>query len=676
MSDGFVGRERELERLHQQLQNAEWQLVHLHGMRGIGKTALLQIFAQDISDHPVFYVDGGRKGFDDIEAFLAQLHFAIFFSQDPRSALQKKPTTSQIIQQLNSIGDNANMVILIIDEFERWGNIHGWLRNRFFPSLSQRVRLFTAGQYPLDPSWTQQPGWSQIVTQIGIAPLNHMTTNNYAKNCGIENPETRAAIWEISGGVPLAVEWCCQAIRERGESALAAGVPRARIVHSLCMTLLDTDPLCSDLNKLLHVASVVWKFNQDILAEISGEEIPNPLFQQLCKLPIVYWEEENWSVQPAVRDWLRHNFSIRSPETYARFKHRAASILQRKLYSAPESLRKERLLEKLYLIDNDALHRYCFGATDETLELTRVHKSELPMLVQMRQEWELIQPPCQAEETTAHEQWIRGVWEQFPASFTAFRRHGQLVAFCSILPLCQKARNLLQSHPVYAPYIRYTEVRDPEYLLWMTAARTDGEFNPIGSVSRYLYMMLGSNHLITVITSITEEINALLSVGFSRLTWADTTSPSGLTYRALQIDLRKQGLFEIREAEQQPPLAYETSHLKKEQRLLVRTLLKRLHDLDSDEPLIAQAKRKLLVPSIRQSNASGIRRALIEAIEQLESGNESSLIIGQILRLIYIDRIGTHENIAARLGLSESTFYRYLNRGIDQLTRILLKSKP
>ena len=62
--------------------------------------------------------------------------------------------------------------------------------------------------------------------------------------------------------------------------------------------------------------------------------------------------------------------------------------------------------------------------------------------------------------------------------------------------------------------------------------------------------------------------------------------------------------------------------------------------------------------------AETVRHFIIMTIDSWSDRTSASYVYGEIIRLCYINKFGTHETIATLLNLSISTYYRYLKKGI------------
>ena len=65
----------------------------------------------------------------------------------------------------------ASVVALVVDSYERFGVVDGWLRNRLLPSLPARTTTVLVGRNPPNVAWRTAPGWRQLLVDVLLGPL-------------------------------------------------------------------------------------------------------------------------------------------------------------------------------------------------------------------------------------------------------------------------------------------------------------------------------------------------------------------------------------------------------------------------------------------------------------------------------------------------------------------------
>ena len=115
----FVGREKELQDLHNFYENTETEILVLYGQTGMGKTALLKQFLEG-KEH--FYYNGVSC------SSLQQRSFITHYLTDIGFSFSKIPSYEEIF---SALGEGEERKIFVIDEFQNLGKTDAG----FFESL-------------------------------------------------------------------------------------------------------------------------------------------------------------------------------------------------------------------------------------------------------------------------------------------------------------------------------------------------------------------------------------------------------------------------------------------------------------------------------------------------------------------------------------------------------------
>ncbi|MFJ9033070.1 ATP-binding protein [Streptomyces sp. NPDC102274] len=146
-SRNFVGRAEELHVFRTALAGGPEApaMLYVHGLGGIGKSALLRRFADEAhgAGRVVVEVDG-RSGFAPAA-----------FESAAAEAL------------------NCDDPLLLVDGFEHCQGLEGWLRQRFLPRLPDRALIVVAGRRPLSPDWRSDPGWAPLLRHLRLSAMSH-----------------------------------------------------------------------------------------------------------------------------------------------------------------------------------------------------------------------------------------------------------------------------------------------------------------------------------------------------------------------------------------------------------------------------------------------------------------------------------------------------------------------
>ena len=339
----FVGREEEFALLRQAFIDPDWQLIHIHGPGGIGKTTLLRRFAQTLDADRCFYFDG-QNGCANPKDFLSRF----------QAALEDE---SASVERLNQYAEKHHGIILLIDTFEGCAAIENWLREEFFHQLSPHVKVIMAGRYALADQWLRVD-WHSLIRNVRLQPLSAKEVRQYAAIRGISSTGIVRTLQRFSKGVPLALSMACEIILRQGRSNFLEHPEEKQLIEYLAAELLK-DIKSAELKKIAEAASVVWKFDQELLQNLLQESIPTPIFREFCELPFVIRQEDRWALHDSVRHWIYSDFRSRMPQTYQTYRTRALSALNERIENDPQE-NASVSFEKIYLHENDFVRNFCF----------------------------------------------------------------------------------------------------------------------------------------------------------------------------------------------------------------------------------------------------------------------------------------------------------------------------
>lgn len=668
----YVGREKELAVMRQELLGVEgdWRLLHIHGPGGIGKSALLRAFQRTARDRLILYVDGSSFLYpaDFIEAIRIQLATIGFPLSESANEMRLGEAEAELI---NRISEESGEIVLLLDSLDRWGSIESWMRVSWLPLLTVRVKVCSAGRYPLNEDWLSAAGWGSVVRNIRLSPLNRKESDSYIIACGITNRALQRAIELFSGGIPLALSLACESALQYGASSFLEGTQTRAIIESMDRAMFQGEQEPWQHKRLLCTASLLWRFDQDLLQWILGEEIPQGIFREFCCSPyVMLYRQGGYYILDAVRQWMKADFEHRAPETYAIYMRRALSAIERRwmMTGFGDAERRKMLrAEKMFLLlpngsfKSDHLYRYGTG-----FEIKAARKEDLALMSEMFQHMMMICPPFLPDDTLQFT-FIKAVWEAEPSAFRVVCHENKIVGFYIFLPLNDKTRLIFTENCITCSYIKETPQQDLEYLLWISASAPEFDPGVNSIITKDILCHRISGKL--VFMSCHGPVDLLCRrLGFERLPWADYHSSGGLHFQAARIDLRNDDFFNRMSLTVE---SIEQISIEQEVRIkLVKQVLEHYHSLNRECSLLDRISSFISDKSINLSNDEitiRISSCIVKTLNQMAEGKSQEQMQDRIIRLFYIDRIGSHETVASRLGLPMTTYYRYLNKGIRKL---------
>lgn len=659
----FVGRGAVFDGLAAWMDGPDWQLLNIHGPGGIGKSTVLQLFADRVGRERTFLVDGNlglRRPADLLVRVRQELVRLGAWSEEQAAA----PAAPALADAVNAHAVRQGGLLLLCDAFEKWGPIADWFREEWLPLLDPQVRVCLAGRSPLEGEWLGG-GWNLLVRNLPLPPLTPEEVAAYAHACAITDDAAIEDLKRLSRGVPLAVSMACALIQRKGSVTALTHQQEHEVVRLLLAEILS-DIRDSAVDALLDGATVLRRFDQELLEEIVQAPISPAHFRALCRLPFVSRHEGYWTLHDSVRQWAHADFQTRKPAEYERCRSHALQALQRRA-DRDEALRPDWYFDQLYLSENPFVRELWFQG-GEDYQLRPCRPQDVPHVEEMYAAC-LRQLPGYRPGDTHLEALIRPLWQAAPESFWGLWDGSRLTAVCVIVPLRAETVAILAGHPITAPIAERFRPDEQHYWLGICAYDPAEGERIFGSLARSLLHIMprqGVVH-IQVFVRLWQEFLELMA--FPRVPWADGVTPRGTTYLAYQNGA----------AVGEAPPAGETRAGRAALSLRdvadwLRPALKcfdRLHL----HPKRAEPFRQL-VPEWQGLSADGLVSRFHEQVRQTlaawAEGTEEERLVARILQYAYVQRVGSHNIVAERLHLSLPTYYRHLRLAVFRLAQALL----
>lgn len=659
-------------------------MVNVHGPGGIGKTTLLRLFAQTMAPSQCFYFDG-HSGFQRPHDFLSKIRHTLLENMltmplKDDAVNQNDPAASEItkvIELLNLYAVQQQGVVLFLDTFEQWGAIEYWLRNEFLLKLSPIVKVIVAGRYTLKDQW-QRGDWNLLMRDIELQPLSNTEVLNYTNLRGIANRDIADALLRFSNGVPLALSMACEIIERNGQTSFLDHSQQKEMIGYLAMEL--TKDIGDSLQRYTEAASVVWKFDQELLQTLLQEIIPTERFRDFCLLPFVIRQENSWSLHDSVRHWIYTDFRSRMPQTFHNYRKHALDALRKRELAQPDK-KAEFAFEKIYLHEDDFVRGFCFH-WDDSLTLRECKAQDLEQVEQLYLKYLHSQSNYVPGEIHL-ESLIRPLWHIDPTTFTGLWQEKQLVAFCSCIPFTEQTIRIFRDHPTTAPATSQFDPNQRQYIVCIAGVEPELENEISGSVARALIKIIDHQAFILDLISMPNWIPYIPLLGFDRAPWADSVTQMGVEYKGFQLDLRTEDIpLQVDRiiSAMEPTksiMPMEASNLETPLRLplveavkLVQCALKHFSRLPL-QPEIAVSLRPLLTDdhSDREAELTAhlIQEKIRTTVQALSQGNKEDQRFYQILHYAYLQKIGTHETVAEYLNIPNPSYFRYLRMAVRKL---------
>jgi hypothetical protein len=255
------------------LLRGETRVIHLHGIAGIGKSALVRRFVDRAEQAGVTVVELDCR---TIEPTVRGFREAVVGGGDEDA----------LFRHLKRL---VPPVVLVLDHCELFRLMDTWLRQVLLPELPQDVGLLLAGRERPLAAWFTVGGFRSIP----LGPLEDSEAQMLLGRLGVADKDV-SRLNRIARGHPLALILAAAGMRERPDLSLedAAG---SRVVAELTrLYLSDIDDAAS--RQALEATSVVRRITEPLLAAMLAERSDiDQIVLKLLNLPFVTLAAMVWS---------------------------------------------------------------------------------------------------------------------------------------------------------------------------------------------------------------------------------------------------------------------------------------------------------------------------------------------------------------------------------------------
>jgi DNA-binding response OmpR family regulator len=419
---GLVGRDDEMEILRQLLGEAGPLVVFVHGIAGIGKSALVHAFAVEARAHgaTVLHLDG-RTIEPTERGFLAALEGKTGGNME---------TAEDAAARLSRLGGR---VILILDTYEVLRLLDPWLRQTFVPALTDNVRVVLAGREAPMTGWPSDFGG--LFRGLPLENLRRDEAETVLALAGLAGDEADR-IYRLARGHPLSLRLAASALAERPDLKLEAVTVKA-IVEGLTELYLGVlDPMTREA---LDAASVVRRPTLSLLAAMLPAIAPQVAFDRLRVLPFVELSDDGLILHDTVREAIAAVLRSSDPDRSKRYRAAAWRRLRDEVARASNQDMWRYTADLLYILENPIVREAFFPTTEHQYSVESATQEDGPAIAGIVARYE---SPGSAAALDA---W----WRLAQGSFRVARdRSGAVVGFYLICEMESLSHRLIDADPV------------------------------------------------------------------------------------------------------------------------------------------------------------------------------------------------------------------------------------
>jgi hypothetical protein len=343
----LVGRDHERAVLRRLLGEDGPLVVFMHGIAGVGKSALTDAFAVEarVSGATVLRLD--CRSFEPSErGFLAAL---------AARTGGELATADDAAARLANLGDR---VIVILDTYEVLRILDPWLRQVFVPALTDQVRMVLSGRDAPMTGWPSELG--ALFQGLPLESLAHAEALTLLNRAGVAQSDADR-VYHIARGHPLSLRLAASALAGRPGVSMEAITVQAVIAGLTEVYLGGLDP---KTREALDAASVVRRVTLSLLAVMLPEAAPQDAFDRLMALPFVELGDDGLILHDTVREAVAAQLLSLDPGQSRRYRAAAWRQLRDEASQASSLDMWRYTADLLYILQNPAIREAFFPTTD------------------------------------------------------------------------------------------------------------------------------------------------------------------------------------------------------------------------------------------------------------------------------------------------------------------------
>jgi predicted DNA-binding protein (UPF0251 family) len=644
----FVGRSAELDLFRTALDNAadSFTVQFLTGTGGVGKSTLLRRFAEEAgaAGRTVVEIDGSR-GPHTPEAFEADA---------------AKMFTHQ-------------RAVLLVDDFDVYQPIEGWLRDRCLPQLPAGSLVVLAGRRPPGAMWLSDPGWEDVLKVVVLGDLPPDDAAALLTARGVP-AALQPGLLAFAGGHPLALSLAASAARG-GSGENAEWKPPPDVIEALLARLVGEMP--SPVHRqALEISAHVRTTTEGLLRALLPEADAGALFDWLRRLS--FMESALSGIRPhsVIREALDTDLLWRDPQRYEDMHRGLIRHFIGEARDASDSANLAHVEALMYLLWHGS---GLFSERDEyDVHQDVLRKGDRRAILDITAE-------TMNDATVA----IADFWlERRPEAFTVFRStdSGEPAGFVLSLRLTAPDDEENAVDPVVAEVWshvrRMSPLREGEHLAVTRMMSVRGSFpSPVGNLiaARLVTMVIRSEGMAWTcsVVSDSEKWRHFTIFGEGD---ALRVSVGGRTFGLFLQNwqkVRPETVLEQLRPRRTPPSRGEP-HLPSVRKYAVLSRA----DFDAavrsalrswNRPYALAASP--LLPARVVAEAGGepveaLRKVLRETVDELDV-DAREVKLHRAIAMTFMQNIPTQQAAAERLGLPFSTYRRHLTRGLQRVCDLL-----
>ncbi len=650
-----------------------FQVLHIFGPGGIGKTTLLHEYARIAREHTlrVAAVDG--RNIEPVpENFLNALRAALGLAAGA-SALQY-------------LAENLQRQVILIDTYELLAPLDAWLYESFFLELPDNTLIVLASRNPPSNTARADAGWQTLIRSVSLRNLNPQESRKFLSNRHVPANQHQAVL-NFTHGQPLALSLVADMFAQRQDwNFQAQAAPD--VVKILLERFVQKVPGPAH-RAALEACALVRVTTKSLLAEML--KLPDPagdtaqgaheLFEWLRGLSFIEAGEQGIYPHDLAREALVADLHWRNPDWYKELHNRARIYYVAHLQSSSLQDQQRILFDYIFLHRDNPIMRAMFEWQASGIWADGLRAGERDILLEMIAAHE----GASSAQLAAH--WL----DRQPEGVSVYRdERGNVIGIFFIVELQRATPAEIEADPATRAAWNYLKQRAPlrpgevaaHYRFWMAR----DSYQAVSAVQTQIFLSTVRYQIATAGLAFHFLPCADPDFWSAALTYGDLTRLPETDY---SIGERTYGVF-AHDWRSRPPLAWlallaerevgETPSTANAEPLIVlsrnefdaavRDAL--LHfmqnDLLANNPLLRSrlVMDRVSAPGSQSERVDALKQALREVVESLNKIPRDAKLY-RALYYFYLHPAGSQEQASEAADVPFSTFRRHLKAGLTRV---------
>lgn len=440
----FVGRDAEIDRFRTALtaDAPPFNVLHVFGPGGVGKTELLQAFGRCCDEAGcVSYRLDAYDVDPSPEAF--------------RTALRQTVGVDADTPVLSTLAEADDRAVLLVDAYETIDALDDWLRTAFLPDLPEHVIVVLAGRTEPAAEWRADAGWGALVETMALRNFDGEAGRALLDQRDVP-ADQHEDILEFTHGHPLALSLVADLLDQREDQTFE---PEAApdVVKTLLEQFVQKVPSPAH-RAVLETAALVRYATEPLLSSVLDLPNAHELFEWLRGLSFVQPGERGVTPHALAREALAADLRWRNPDWHDTLHERIRQHYTDRLKRTPDRGVPDALSDFTYLLRRHPLIQPFYDRLQSQWDDAHGLIEDTPR----EDDWDALVEMVARHEGDASAGWADHWFERQPDGVRVYRAaDGTPEGFMLTLSLDAADAEARQADPVTDAAWQYLEAHAP-----------------------------------------------------------------------------------------------------------------------------------------------------------------------------------------------------------------------